>query len=244
MTITTIDDSQRKTAKLAGFAYLFTFVTVVYTNFGIYNKLNVPNNATETARNILANELLFRAAIIADMFYAAGFVLLLVSLYTMLKNINRMVVLIATVWQLIYVITWVALTLKLFDSLRLLGGINYLQVFNEEQLYSLSKLFLSARFDRYYGVLMFYSLGATLFNYLWFKSRFIPRPLALWGIVASAWCVVCAITFIIYPDFNNLVNDWYFDFPMALFDITLGFWLLIKGIKVPAHKQTTSSIPN
>lgn len=231
MTSTTIDDSQRKAAKLAGFAYLFTFITVVYTNFGIYNKLNVPGNATGTAKNILANVSLFRTAIIADMIYAAGFVLLLVALYTMLKNINRTMALLAGVWQLIYVITWVAITIKLFDSLRLIEGTNYLQVFNAEQLNSLSKLFLGARFDRYYGVLMFYSLGATFFNYLWFKSKFIPRPLALWGIVASAWCVFCAITFIIFPDFNTIVNDWYFDFPMALFDITLAFWLLIKGLK-------------
>jgi hypothetical protein len=31
-----IDDSQQTAAKVAGFAYLITFATVVYVNFGIH----------------------------------------------------------------------------------------------------------------------------------------------------------------------------------------------------------------
>ena len=53
MTIYPIDESQRKAARVAGFAYLVTFATVVYVNFGIHDRLIVANNAAETARNIL-----------------------------------------------------------------------------------------------------------------------------------------------------------------------------------------------
>lgn len=38
MTITTIDESQRKAAKVAGLAYLITFATVVSVNFGILDR--------------------------------------------------------------------------------------------------------------------------------------------------------------------------------------------------------------
>ena len=51
MTIYPIDESQRKAARVAGFAYLVTFATVVYVNFGIHDRLIVANNAAETARN-------------------------------------------------------------------------------------------------------------------------------------------------------------------------------------------------
>jgi hypothetical protein len=60
MTIYPIDESQRKGARVAGFAYLVTFATVVYVNFGIHDRLIVANNAAETARNILAHARLFR----------------------------------------------------------------------------------------------------------------------------------------------------------------------------------------
>lgn len=36
MTISAIDESQHKAARVAGFAYLITFATVLYVNFGIH----------------------------------------------------------------------------------------------------------------------------------------------------------------------------------------------------------------
>jgi len=39
MTIGTIDESQRKPARVAGVAYLFTFVLVVLINFGVNFRL-------------------------------------------------------------------------------------------------------------------------------------------------------------------------------------------------------------
>jgi hypothetical protein len=69
----------------AGFAYLITFATVVYVNFGIHDRLIVENNAAETAPNILAHERLFRIGIAGDLIYCAGVVVLLTALYIILK---------------------------------------------------------------------------------------------------------------------------------------------------------------
>lgn len=231
MTDYTIDESQRKAAKFAGVAYLCTFAIVVYANYGIYDPLHVPGNALETAKRISENKHLFRFGIVLDLLYAIGFTVLLSSLYTILKDVNKRVVTLAAIWQLVYVIVWVAFTLKFFDALRLASGAKYLGVFANEELSALSRLFLWARFDRYYGVLLFYSLGSMLFNYLWFKSRYIPRPLAIWGIIACAWCATCAMVYLIYPDFEKIVNLWLFDLPMAFFDMTLSIWLLVKGLR-------------
>jgi hypothetical protein len=226
----TIDESQRKAAKFAGVAYLFTFAIVVYANFGIYDPLHVPGNALETAKRISENKYLFRFGIVLDLLYAIGFTVLLSSLYSILKDVNKRVVTLAVVWQLVYVIVWVAFTLKFFDALRLASGAKYLGVFANEELSALSRLFLWARFDRYYGVLLFYSLGSMLFNYLWFKSGYIPKALAMWGIIACAWCAVCTVAYLIYPELGNSLNLWFYDTPMALFDITLSVWFLVKGL--------------
>ena len=59
----TIEPAQQTAARVAGFAYLITFATVVYVNFGIHDRLIVEHNAAETARNILAHERLFRIGI-------------------------------------------------------------------------------------------------------------------------------------------------------------------------------------
>jgi uncharacterized protein DUF4386 len=85
-------------------------------------------------------------------------------------------------------------------------------------------------------------LAATICAWLWLKSNYIPGGLALYGVIASAWCVVCAFLYLIFPDFNKIVNDWWFDFPMALFELILSFWLLFKGLKPGASDQAQTGV--
>lgn len=230
-------NSLNSSAKLVGIAYLFTFTIVVFANFAIYNKLVVPGNVVETARTIASSEWLFRTGILFDLAYAAGFIVLSASLYSIFKETNSNMVRIAIMFHMVYIIVWVAVTLTFFYSLRLVGEAKYLQVFSTEQSAALAKLFLNARFDRYYGPLMFYTVGSTIYALLWYRSGFIPKFLSMWGIVACVWCTLCAVAYLANPDFGTLVNPWLFDLPMALFDITLSFWLLTRGLKQTVNNQ-------
>jgi hypothetical protein len=229
MTIPSIDQSQRNAARVAGFAYLFSLATEVVSEFRIKPQLIVTGNAAETARNILAHESLFRLGIACDLIYAVGTVVLLAALYVILKPVNRNLALLATFWRLVYAVMWVFVALNSFTALRLLSGAEYARVFGAEQLQALAKLHLSG-FDAYYVGLLFYGLASTVCGYLWFKSRYIPRGLAAWGVIASAWCAMCTFVFIISPDFAKAVNLWWFDSPMGIFEIATSFWLLFKGL--------------
>jgi hypothetical protein len=230
MAVHTIDDSQRTAAKVAAFASLITFATVVYVNFGIHSRLIAGNNAAETARNILAHERLFRIGIVGDLVYCAGVVVLLTALYVILKPVNKGLALLAAFWRLVWALTWLVMTLHLFDALRLVKGADYLRAFEAEQLQALARLYLGTSFDYYYVGLLFGALASTVCGYLWFKSRYIPRALAAFGVIASAFCVACTFTFYIFPNFDKIVNLWWFDMPMGIFDIALSFWLLFKGL--------------
>jgi len=230
MTLSPIDESQRTAARVAGFAYLITFATVVAVNFGIHDRLIVENNA-QTARNILAHERLFRIGIVGDLTYCAGVVVLLTALYVILRPVNRGLALLAAFWRLVWVLMWLVMTLNLFDALRLLNGADYLRAFEAERLQALASLYLGTRFDYYYVGLLFGGLASTVCGYLWFKSRYIPRALAAFGVISSAFCVACTLVFYIFPNFDKIVNLWWFDTPMAIFDTALSFWLLFKGLR-------------
>src|SRR2546430_12958643 len=52
-------------------------------------------------------------------------------------------------------------------------------------------------------------ISATVCAYLWLRSGYIPKTLAAFGLVASAWCVFCAFVFLIFPHFNEVVNDYW-----------------------------------
>jgi hypothetical protein len=232
MAICPVDELQRKAAKVAGFAYLFTFAAVVYVNFGIHDRLIVDNNA-ETARNILAHARLFRIGIVGDLVYCAGVVVLLTALYVILKPVNRGLALLAAFWRLVWVLMWLAMTLNLFDALRLLSSADYSHALGAERVQALASLYLGTRFDYYYVGLLFGALASTVCGYLWFKSRYVPRALAAFGMISSAFCVACTLVFYIFPNFDKLVNLWWFDSPMGVFDIVTSFWLLLTGIRMP-----------
>jgi len=157
-------------------------------------------------------------------------VVLLTALYVILKPVNRNLALLATFWRLVYAVMWVVIALNFFTALRLLSGAEYSRVFGAEQLQALARLHLSG-FDAYYVGLLFYGLASTVCGYLWFKSHYIPRALAAWGVISSAWCAMCTFVFIISPDFAKVVNLWWFDSPMGIFEIVTSFWLLFKGLK-------------
>src|ERR1035437_1069018 len=203
MTIGPIDESQRAAARVAGLAYLITFATVVYVNLGIHRRLIVGNNAPETARNILAHEQLFRIGIAGDLIYCAGVVVLLTALYVILKPVNRGLALLAAFWRLVWVFRWLAMTLNLFDALRIFSSADYLRASDAERLQASAMLHLGTRFDYYYVGLLFGALASTVCGYLWFKSRYIPRALAGFGVVSSAFCVACTFVFYVFPDFDR-----------------------------------------
>jgi hypothetical protein len=230
MTITAIDETQRKAAKVAGLAYLITFAIVVYVNFGIHDRL-ISQNHEETARNIVAHERLFRVGIAGDLIYCAGVVVLLTALYVILRPVSQGLALLAAFWRLVWVLMWLAMTLNLFDALRLLTGAHYVHAFEAERVQALASLYLGSRFDYYYVGLLFGALASAVCGYLWLKSLYIPRALALFGLISSAFCVVCTLVFYIFPSFDKIVNLWWFDSPMAIFDIALSFWLLFKGLR-------------
>ena len=231
MTFTSIDESQRKAARVAGLAGLLTWPFVIFANFAVHDRLIVAGNIAETARNILAHETLFRFSIACDLIYSAGLVVLVSALYVILKPVSRNLALLAAFWRLIYALMWIRMTLNLFDALRLLSGADYLRVFEADRLQSLARLYLSARFDEYYVGLLFWGLAATVCSYLLYRSNYIPRALAAFGVIASGWCVACTFAFIIFPGFAKVVNLWWFDSPIVIFEIAMCFWLLFKGLR-------------
>src|SRR5437879_9735808 len=239
MTISTIDNSQRTAAKVAGFSGLFAMAIVVFANYVLLNPLIVPGNAAETARNIVAHERQFRVTVICFLTYSASVVVLLAALYVILKPVNRGLALVGALFRLVFALLWLLSTLNMLGALRLLGSAPYLQVFEADRLQALARLNVAANFDDYYLGLPFFGLAATVCSYLWLKSGYIPKPLAAFGVIASAWCVICAFVFLIFPNFNRVVNDYWFDSPMAIFELVVSFWLLFKGIGA-----STRSRPN
>ena len=228
-----IDKSHRIAARVAGVTGLISFAIVVFGNYVLLSPLLVAGNATETARNIIAHQTQLRVAIVCFLSYGVTVVVLVTALYLILKSVNPLLALLGALFRFVFAMLWLIAPLNLLGALRVLGKADYLHVVEPERLQVLARLQIGGTFDDYYVGLPFFGLAATVCAYLWFKSRYIPRPLAMFGVMASAWCVLCAFLFLIFPGFEKAVNAYWFDSPMAIFELIVSVWLLLRGTRAP-----------
>jgi hypothetical protein len=238
MTIGTIDESQRKAATVVGFSYLFALPPAIFAEFYVRTRLVAFDNAAQTAQNITAHERLFRLGTASSLTVFALDVVLIIALCVVLMPVNRSLALLATGWGLIETATLVAVALSDFDVLRTLSGAGYLHAFEANQLQALARLSISAHADAYNIGLVLAGLRSTAFCYLWFKSHFIPRALAAWGMVASFLMGACAFSFIIFPEFARAIPVEIYGAPIFFFEMTMGFWLLLKGLRPSGATHT------
>jgi hypothetical protein len=233
MTIYNIDESQQKAARVAGFTYLLTNVTATTADLFIRSRLIVDGNAAQTAHNILASERLFRISVCCDLLTFMADVALIVALYVILKPVNRSLALLAAFWRLVETSILVVTTLHSMDVLRLLSGAAYLRAFEADRLQAMMMLSIGAHGAGYNAGLIFFGLGSAVFSYLFFKSNYIPRLLAAWGVFSSLLTSACTFAFIIFPNFADRVEPACF-MPILSFELAAGLWLLVKGLRHPA----------
>src|SRR5271169_2138712 len=186
MTYHAIEPAQRTAARIAGAWYLIAMAAGMFASLYAQGQLIVPGDSAQTASNLADSEWLFRVGAACHLIVFAGDVVLLVALYVILSPVNRSVALLAASWRLVGCAVLAAIMINDFAALRLLSGANYLQVLDTEQLQALALFFVGVNGIGFQIGFVFLGLGSTVFSYLWFKSRYIPRALAVLGIVASA----------------------------------------------------------
>src|SRR5438309_3050384 len=194
---TNIDNSQRTAAKVAGIAGLLAFILVVFGNYVLLNPLIIPRDAVQTARNILAHQTQFRIALTCFIAYGIGSIVLLSALYMILAPVNRTLALTGASFRFVFAILWLIAPLNSLAALRLLGDATYLKVFEPDRLQALARVQLAGSFDDYYVGLPFFGLAATVCAWLWLNSNYIPKGLAIFGVIASACGVLCAFVYLI-----------------------------------------------
>jgi len=230
MTARIADTSQRKAARVAGLAYLLIIVTsTLLMVFGSF-KLIVEGNDAATFSNLMANELLFRITAAYDLIMYASVVILSIALYAILKTVNKNLALFALCCRLIEAIMGCLAVLSSLVVLQLLDGENYSAVFEAEQLQALVGLFLDVHSAALSILIVFISLGTIVFCYLFFKSKYIPRVLAVFGIFSFSLVLIKAFVVILFP--LPAMIQIVFHLPGILFEVVIGLWLLIKGVNV------------
>lgn len=228
---------QKKAVKIAGFMFLFAFIAPTLNWALVLSNLNVEGNALATANNIIANEFIFRMGITIELFLAIGLIILGLALYVILKPINKNFARLALLLKLIEATLMAVTVLLPYIALQVISENQQTTVFTQEQLLLPIGLIFNSHTAITSVPMVFLGLDMMIFSYLFFKSKYIPRILASFGIISFAFILVQSLMFLLAPEYAmKPINQIIFWAPSGLFEIIIGIWLLVKGIKCESQK--------
>lgn len=219
-----IEKTQVRYARLAGFMFLFVIVADLLSMF-ITCRFQVPGNFAETAHRIMKSELLYRIGLSSGLIGSLSTVFLAMGLYVAVKPIDGNLALLAMVFRLAEATLGGVLNVFSFIVLQIYVGADYRNAFDANQLSALVNLSPGSDI-----VAVFFSIGSILFFYLFLKSTYIPKVLSALGLFASVLVPIICFGGLISPQHAKMLQlGW---LPMALAEISVGFWLLSKGVNV------------
>lgn len=215
-------------ARVAGLMYVITIMLGVFSANYATSSLIVPGDNAATVDIIMVNELLFRVGIATEILMYVLVIVLAFALYVVLKTVNKNLAMLALLWRLAEAIVGSG-TVVLSGLIPLLL-INSGASFEAGQLQALVGMFLDVRSAGLDIVLIFIGVGGTVFCYLFYISKYIPRILAAWGVLTYLSMFVLSFISLVthVPDTTKMI----FYAPGGLFEIILGLWLLFKGVNL------------
>jgi uncharacterized protein DUF4386 len=232
--------STRNPGRVAGFLYLLLVVLAPVRLLYIPGRLFVPGNATETARNIAAHELLFRLGIVCDLLCGVVLIFLLLALYRLLQGVDRnLAVLMVIVGGLMPATIDFLNVVNDAAALILVRGADFLAAFEKPQRDALAMLFLRLHHQEIVAAEILWGLWLFPLGTLVYRSRFLPRFLGVWLILNGFAYLIISLTGLLVPKQEQLVSN--VAFPVLLGELVIMLWLLIRGARPQPLEIAASS---
>ena len=216
----------RNAPRLLGAAFLLVALTTLGSGL-LLTAVVGSGGISSILVNISNRAMLLRINIVADLVASVEIIVLAVLLYIVLSKQNKIVALVALG---LWLVEAIALAVAKIGALALIPlsaefvkagapGNSYYQGLGE---------FLYNGVVTQLGVtthMFFYCTGGLLWYFLFFKSRYVPRAISLFGLVAVSVALVGVVLQLLGYDVSMYVA-----LPLLPFELTIGTWLALRGI--------------
>jgi Domain of unknown function (DUF4386) len=213
-------------ARLAGFAFLF------YIVIGITSMV-LSNQATRGAEGFAAklasiaqHATTMRLAVLLTLGCFLSAVVLGVTLYALTRDEDRDLAMLALLCRVTEGVTAVAGAVATMQLIAIATASTTAPGMDATAVNAAGALMLTEGGWTGNISAICFVIGSTIFSYLFVRARSIPSPLAWLGVVASVLLLI-ALPAGLVADFSVPFLVWV---PMLVFEVTLAFWLLIKGV--------------
>jgi len=185
------------------------FILVIIGELFIFQRLIVDGDVATTAKNVKANDSLFRIGVAVYFMIIAVDATIALAVYVAFKPVNKNLALVSSVFRLIFdvimVISLIAISLLSFDAYFYGKIIAY--IFSILTIFTLGLLVLKAGYmPKSFGVLLIFA--SFCYFIIFFGHYFIPTEL---------YEVLYMIAML----------------PATFAEMSIGIWLLLKSDKIP-----------
>ena len=226
--ITSIKQSM---ALVAGISLIAMAIAAGFGYGYVFQNIYVKGNMSETLLNLNKFEILFR-------FFLLSFVIVLIldvivawAFFYYFKEDNEHLSLLASLIRLVYA------ALLGISFLSLVNVLQLLKVFPQDGDSILNQL------NTFLGMwslgLIVFGLHLILLGYLCFTSGYIPKFIGGLAIFAGLCYILTNVANVVLPSYEYYQStiEMFLSLPMALGELTLAVWLVIKGSKLDANSR-------
>ncbi len=229
---TKMPTSPKRLARISGVLYLLVGIFGGFAEGFVEPRMYAAGNAAITAGNMVANAGLVRLGFVADLLDPTLFVFLGLTLYLLLKHVNKSVAMAMVVLVALSAgITCLNAVFE-FEGLRVATGAVNLSAFGTAGSNAIVLLLLDTQ---HYGLLIaqiFFGLWLVPLGYLAYKSEgWFPKWLGVLLIVGGACYIVDLLALFLVPDFGVKIHT-FVVIPSALAEISMVLYLLVIGVRI------------
>lgn len=222
-------------SRVVGVGLLLMAILAMFSNFSVLEGLIVFDDAAATATNIMTNEMLFRTGFISFVIVLILDVLLAWALYVLLKPVNKNLAMLAAWFRLVYTAIFGFALHNFLGVLQLLSGTEYLAAFTPEQIHAQVLSLIDAFNNGWLIGLVFFGFHLFVVGYLIIRSGgYMPRLIGIFLVIASAGYVIDSFAHFLLTNYTDYKTIFLLivAIPGVIGELSLAFWLLIKGVKV------------
>jgi len=221
----------KSVSRICGVLYVVTVLAFLASNLFLKEQLVDAENVASTFERVAENALRYRLAVSIDFVGMVAVMALVFSLFVILRPVNRYLALLALGWRIGEVILQAGAKVADYLLLALSQSVASPSGSGIAGLEPLGQMLIAGST---WGVglsWVFFSVGSIVNNWLFYRSKAIPKILAIYGLVSTAlYTLGSALALIIdLPESANMVM-----LPLVLFELSLGFYLAFVGMKEKA----------
>ena len=224
-------NSTKKTARIVGILFLIVFITHILGTGIIENLVYAPDYLT----SIAVNKSMWVTALLIMFVCCGGIIGIAITIFPILRKHHLGIALGYLGFRMVESILFMITEIRASSLLTLSEQYNKTDTTLNPIYETIGITLQESRTWSFEIGMLFFCTAAFMFYFAFYKLKFIPRFLSVWGIVGAIFAFISTL-FRLYeveiPGLGIVLN-----LPIATNEIFLSFWLIFKGFNSTVHNN-------